>query len=85
MCFCIKALAQLFAFGFLPLKINNPKNKSNVLQVCQDKNHDENKSRRDGVGSKQKGEKPVGSGGILLTREYLSFFFYLNPLPEKLI
>jgi hypothetical protein len=31
--------------------------------------------RRDGVGSKQKGEKLVGSGGILLAWKMLTFFF----------
>jgi hypothetical protein len=51
-----------------------------VLQIAQGKeNH-----RRDGVGSKQKGEKLVGSGGILLTWEYVCFFFSLEILSTEI-
>ena len=66
MCFCIKALAQLFAFGFLPLKTINLKKQKQCAACGQDKNHDENKCRRDGLGSKQKGDA-CRDGGILLT------------------
>jgi hypothetical protein len=71
-------MAQLFDFLFLPYQIKTSiKNKKAMCcSPVRDKNHDKNRCRRDGVGSKQQGDD-CREGKILGTREcFISYILF---------